>query len=171
MSRSTFECGKGGKLMEDLDQIFDDIALRVKIYGYFFTVTNKIQAMGDKVLDGLTMRQQYLMVILSKFETYAPTLQELAYVFGSSYQNVKRMASQLEEKGYLDIRKDPIDRRKIRIILNRKKYNSLRDDLGQSTDEFFNKVYKGLSEKELNKLGEALTLIDKNISKLDEDLA
>ena len=59
-------CHKEKKIkMKDLDFILDNITLDMKIYGYLFTVTNKVQAMGDKVVQGLTMRQQYLMIILS----------------------------------------------------------------------------------------------------------
>lgn len=149
--------------MKDLDFILDNITLDMKIYGYLFTVTNKVQAMGDKVVQGLTMRQQYLMIILSKFEDYAPTLQELAYVFGSSYQNVKRMASQLEDEDFLEIRKDPIDRRKIRIIINRKKFNLLRSEMEDANKVFFEHVLKNISTKEKEQLAQVLSKIDANV--------
>ena len=75
--------------VENIQEVMKKIPENLVIYGYIFTVANKIQASGDKVMEGLTMRQQFLLISLSLFEDYAPTLQELAEVFGSSYQNVK----------------------------------------------------------------------------------
>lgn len=156
------------KNVENVSEIIDKIPKNLVIYGYIFTVANKIQASGDKVMDGLTMRQQYLLISLSLFEDYAPTLQELAQVFGSSYQNVKRMASQLEEKGYLEIRKDPIDRRKIRIVLNKKQFNKLQKNSEESTTAFMDKLFQGLEPDELDTVAKALDQFNKNLDAMEE---
>ncbi len=153
---------------ENINEIVDKIPKNLVIYGYLFTVANKIQAAGDKVMDGLTMRQQFLLVSLSLFDDYSPTLQELAQVFGSSYQNVKRMASQLEEKNYLEIRKDPIDRRKIRIVLNKKQFNKLQKTSETVTTDFMNKLYEGLESAELDTVAKALDRFNKNLDEMTE---
>ncbi len=152
--------------IENIGEVIDKIPENLVIYGYLFTVANKIQASGDKVMEGLTMRQQFLLTSLSLFEDYAPTLQELAQVFGSSYQNVKRMASQLEEKNYLEIKKDPIDRRKIRIILNQKQYNDLQKSTGTQTKDFMKKLYKGLDQKTLDTVARSLVKMNENLEEM-----
>lgn len=48
----------------------------MSIYGTLFTVTNGIQAVGDKCLKDITMRQQFLLTCLDLFDDYNPSLHE-----------------------------------------------------------------------------------------------
>lgn len=155
--------------VENIQEVTKKIPENLVIYGYIFTVANKIQASGDKVMEGLTMRQQFLLISLSLFEDYAPTLQELAEVFGSSYQNVKRMATQLEDKNFLEIRKDPIDRRKIRIILNRKQFDELQGNFSNVTSDFMNRLYAGISADDLQTIAKSLVKINQNLDEMGQN--
>lgn len=152
--------------IENINDVVEKIPEHLVTYGLLFTAANRIQAVGDRAMNELTMRQQFLLVLLSLFEDYAPTLQELAVVFGSSYQNVKRMATVLEEKGYLSIRKDTIDRRKIRIDLNHEKYAQMTDEELKTTGEFMNELYSGISAEELDVLNKVLSQIDRNLERM-----
>lgn len=67
------------------------------IYGMLFSLTNRIQTIGDKEFGDITLKQHFVLVGLSMFEE-APTLKSMGELIGCSYQNVKRMASQLEKK-------------------------------------------------------------------------
>ena len=155
--------------VENIQEVMKKIPENLVIYGYIFTVANKIQASGDKVMEGLAMRQQFLLISLSLFEDYAPTLQELAEVFGSSYQNVKRMATQLEDKNFLEIRKDPIDRRKIRIILNRKQFDELQGNFSNVTSDFMNRLYAGISADDLQTIAKSLVKINQNLDEMGQN--
>lgn len=155
--------------VENIQEVMKKIPENLVIYGYIFTVANKIQASGDKVMEDLTMRQQFLLISLSLFEDYAPTLQELAEVFGSSYQNVKRMATQLEDKNFLEIRKDPIDRRKIRIILNRKQFDELQGNFSNVTSDFMNRLYAGISADDLQTIAKSLVKINQNLDEMGQN--
>ena len=73
------------------------------------------------------------------------------------------MASQLEDEDFLEIRKDPIDRRKIRIIINRKKFNLLRSEMEDANKVFFEHVLKNISTKEKEQLAQVLSKIDANV--------
>ncbi len=151
----------------DLNQVYEQIEETLQTYGYFFTVTNKMQAESDKEIEAMTMRQLFLLVGLEAFGDYDPSLQELAYIFGSSYQNVKRMALQLEEDGYLSIRKDSKDRRKIRLKLNRANYDKLMEDTRADVDTFFGKVFRGISAEELQNVSRILAKINSNLDDVD----
>ena len=149
--------------VENIQEVMKKIPENLVIYGYIFTVANKIQASGDKVMEGLTMRQQFLLISLSLFEDYAPTLQELAEVFGSSYQNVKRMATQLEDKNFLEIR------RKIRIILNRKQFDELQGNFSNVTSDFMNRLYAGISADDLQTIAKSLVKINQNLDEMGQN--
>ena len=154
---------------EYLQNITEKIPEELVTYGLLFTAANRIQAAGDRIMDELTLRQQFLLVLLSLFDDYPPNLQELATVFGSSYQNVKRMAAALEEKDYLRIRKDRADRRKIRIDLNREKYELMRGERYRTAEAFSEKLYSGISEEEIKTLNAILRKIDDNLAEMEKD--
>ena len=151
----------------ELNQIYEKIEGTLQTYGYFFTVTNKLQATSDKKIDAMTMRQLFLLVGLEAFGDYDPSLQELSYIFGSSYQNVKRMALQLDKDGYLSIRKDSKDRRKIRLKLNRANYDKLMIETKPGVVAFFDKIYSGISTEELQVVHRVLAQINNNLDELD----
>lgn len=138
----------------------------LQIYGAMFAVTNLIQSEGDFVIDGITMRQQFLLILLSQFGDESPTLQELAEVFGSSYQNVKRMASQLEEDNYLVIKKDSVDRRKIRLILNQRNFDKLQKSSVNRMKEFMNQIFSGVSSEDKSTLLDTLRIMEDNLKQV-----
>lgn len=151
---------------DNVHGIYDKVPKNLVTYGLLFTAANRIQAAGDRSMTELTMRQQFLLILLSLFDEYAPTLQELAEVFGSSYQNVKRMATVLEEKGYLSIRKDRMDRRKIRIELNKQKFAEDEESTFADVNEFMDQLYSGISDEELDAFEKVLMQIDENLEKM-----
>lgn len=142
----------------------------MSIYGTLFTVTNGIQAVGDKCLKDITMRQQFLLTCLDLFDDYNPSLHELARVFGSSYQNIKKISKQLEDEGYLEIRKDSLDRRKLRIILNKEKFAEHQEALTAKCSNFSNSLMNGISNEEKMILQKTLLKMENNLSKIEENL-
>lgn len=155
---------------EKVDEIIDNMPEDVSLYGSLFTVANRIQAAGDKYLEDVTMRQQFLLSCLELFENSHPTLHELAHVFGSSYQNIKRIAKQLEAANYLEIRKDSFDRRKLRIILNEEKYNILKRKLEEGKNKFSEVLLDGVSPEEKIVLHKTLLKMESNLSNLEDKL-
>lgn len=154
---------------DKINEVIAKLPQDFKTYGDLFAVSNRIQAAGDKFLDDITMRQQYLLVCLSIFGNYAPTLQELATVFGSSYQNVKRMAAQLERHGYLDINKDAIDKRKIRIVLNEEKFDQLREETARENNDFIDRLFEGVSPEDRTVVATALKVMQNNLDDIEKE--
>lgn len=144
----------------------DDICM----YGSLFTVANRIQAAGDKYLKDITMRQQFLLSCLNLFDDYNPTLHELARVFGSSYQNIRKIAKQLEDEGYLEIRKDSLDRRKLRIILNKEKFSEHQEVMKEDCSNFSNALISGVSEEEITIFKNTLLKIEDNLRNMEDEL-
>jgi DNA-binding MarR family transcriptional regulator len=94
-----------------------------KIFGMIFFLTQQLARTTDSTMLplGITAKQWLLLAVLSRhFRGQAPMLSEVALIYGSSRQNAKMIAKQLEASGYLKIKQDPDDRRALRLQLTPK---------------------------------------------------
>lgn len=94
-----------------------------EIFGSVFILAQYLAKRGDEALEplGLTTKQWLLLAVLVKrFPEQSPTLSEASLWYGSSHQNVKKIAQQLEQRGYLKLEPDPKDRRILRLHLTAK---------------------------------------------------
>jgi DNA-binding MarR family transcriptional regulator len=96
-------------------------ATDVELFGSLVVFMQQLMLRMDELLEpfGLTSRQWALLAAIDKGfpEGYAPTLSEATAVFGTSRQNVKQVALQLERRGWLRLELDPTDRRMLRLVL------------------------------------------------------
>lgn len=90
------------------------------ILGTMLTLANRLQVLGDKLDDRITMKQWLLIAVILKSGSPAPALSEVAGIFGSSRQNVKKMALLLEKQGFVALLKDERDARILRVQLTDK---------------------------------------------------
>jgi len=102
-----------------IDQNADN---KKEIFGMIFLLAQRWQNLGDQELAsiGVTTKQWLLLVTLRVFFKEPPTLNQLAEAMGSSRQNVKQLASNLQKSGYLEIFQDTGDKRILRFRLTRK---------------------------------------------------
>lgn len=86
------------------------------IYGTLFSLSNRIQTMGDEFLSEITMKQHFVLMTLCLFDDKTPSLKDVSHIVGCSYQNIKKVAINLEKKGYLRIEHNKDDKRKWKKI-------------------------------------------------------
>lgn len=139
-----------------------DIEEKAHIFGSIFVLANRLQVLGDKFDENLTIKQWLLLVGILKNKSDTPTISEVASFIGNSRQNVKKMALILEKKEFLKLQKDSSDARILRISLTRKcqDYFKQRED-GEL--EFFEKLYNGFDTN-------LIKCLDSGISKLEENI-
>lgn len=128
---------------------------QAELFGSVFILAQYLTRHTDAALEhlGLTTRQWLLLVILSKrFPEETPTLSETAAVFGTSRQNVKQIAQQLEARGYLRLVADPKDRRALRIKTTAKVavFDTPRE--AARAQAVMDRVFSGLQADELGQL-------------------
>lgn len=126
---------------------FEGITSEYVLYGYLFALTNRIQTLGDKAFGEVTIKQHFLLISLGVFEE-APSLKELACFMGCSYQNVKRMAVALEQKGFLKIKPDETDHRKTKLHLT-EKVNKLGAEHEKVIADFMKEMYCGIDKEDI----------------------
>jgi DNA-binding MarR family transcriptional regulator len=129
--------------------------IQTELFGVIFLLAQHLTRLADANLEhlGLTSRQWLLLAVLAKqFAGQNPTLSEAALVYGSSRQNIKQIALQLQEAGFLQLLPDQADRRALRLHLTDKiaVFNSP-EELAR-VDAFMEGLFQGLNETEQTQL-------------------
>lgn len=144
-------------------EMINSMDKRFALFGYFFAMSNRLQTVGDRFYEEITCKQFFLMICLRLFENGAPTINELSEIMGCSHQNVKSIAGKLEEKGYLEIRPDSDDARKLRICLT-KKADSLAQKYQKKELDFIDMLFTGISDKQIETTFKTLEKMEENIN-------
>ena len=90
------------------------------LFGYAYAVAQQLTRAADAELArlDLTTKQWFLLAVIERwFPEEPPSLTEAAARYGSSRQNVKQIAMQLQGKGYLRLETDPRNRATTRLHL------------------------------------------------------
>ena len=144
-------------------EMINSMDKRFALFGYFFAMSNRLQTVGDRFYEEITCKQFFLMICLRLFENGAPTINELSEIMGCSHQNVKSIAVKLEEKGYLEIRPDSDDARKLRIRLTNKA-DSLAKKYQKKELDFIDMLFTGISDKQIETTFKTLEKMEENIN-------
>ena len=142
------------------------------IFRTLFYIVQRWQNIMDRELigkAGLTTRQWMLMVLLSRLlRDRLPTISETAIAFGTSRQNLRRIACDLQKKGYLIIVPDPSDKRVQRLALTGKHAEVFegQDNLKWQEDAIRN-LFVGLDENEQARLSKSLYRLQKRIEQIE----
>ena len=144
-------------------EMINSMDKRFALFGYFFAMSNRLQTVGDRFYEEITCKQFFLMICLRLFENGAPTINELSEIMGCSHQNVKSIAGKLEEKGYLEIRPDSDDARKLRIRLTNKA-DSLSKKYQKKELDFIDMLFTGISDEQIETTFKTLEKMEENIN-------
>jgi DNA-binding MarR family transcriptional regulator len=65
--------------------------------------------------DQITTKQWLMMIVLANAFQSPPSMQEVADAMSTTHQNVKQLATRLEARGFLNIERDPANKRILRL--------------------------------------------------------
>lgn len=139
---------------------------RAYIFGAIFLLSNKLQLLGDRVDEKLTVKQWLFLAGVLKCKNDMPTLSDIAARIGSSRQNVKKMALILEKQGFVLLEKDARDARMLRIKLT----DACREHLKQREDlelQFIGQLFQNFDAPELSALSGAIKKLEKNAKEME----
>jgi DNA-binding MarR family transcriptional regulator len=96
--------------------------LTVETFERLLNLSHQVELAMDRMLrrDGLTVKQFQMVAIIGKRFTSPPSITELAEQMGTTHQNVKQLALQLERRGYAEVFRDERDKRVWRVRLTEK---------------------------------------------------
>lgn len=137
------------------------------IFGSMFTLSNRLQRLGDNVNDYMTIKQWMLIAVIGKSEGQALPIGEVAAIIGSSHQNVKKMAIILQKQGFLTLTKNPDDGRSIIISITDYCIDYF-EKRGDIEEVFLQSIFQGFDKESVTGLYNGLRLLQQNIEMLEE---
>ncbi len=121
-----------------------------ELFGMIFLLAHRWQYIGDQELkgSGVTTKQWFLLVTLHALFSNPPNLNELSLAMGSSRQNVKQLALNLEKRGFLEIYQDGDDKRVQRFKLSAKN-QKFWDERAEKDERFLSSLFGDLPSPEI----------------------
>lgn len=148
--------------MKELDK---NISKKAYIYGAIYSLSNRLQTLGDKIDMTISTKQWFVLAAITKFNGVNPNIGDIAKILGTSRQNVKKIAIILERKGYLELRKDSKDLRNIQLILTEScfayfKSRELREE------EYIEQLFYAVNQEMLNSMYNGLNKLIENTDRM-----
>ena len=128
------------------------------IIGCICLLSNKIIGFGDAMLPDITFRQWFLLLMISKMGENEKNINSIAEFTGTTRQNVKKLLTPLERKGYVVIGKSDSDARALKVELTEKAYRYFEENAETAAAET-DQLFSSFSDGEIGSLS-------KNLSKL-----
>ncbi len=141
------------QILQRLDRIEDDRF----VFGSLFVAANLLETLLDRAFTpyGVTTKQFLLLITIQSLFEAPPTIQETARAMGTSHQNVKQIALNLERRGFLRLTKDGNDARVTRLALT-DECRAFGEETNQAGEAFMRDMFQGVEAEDLG--GAARTL-------------
>ena len=142
------------------------ITPKAYVYGSIFTLSNRLQLLGDRRYKDLSLKQAFVLWNISLYDDYFLNLHDIAQIVGTSSQNVKKIINILEKEGFAKVGRDEIDRRSLRVALTSegKEYYLVR---GKEEEQYMEELFTDFDDKMLMGLYQGLY---KLMEKTDQEL-
>ena len=138
------------------------------IFTAIHILANKFQTLGDRIDPEITTKQWFVLAAVSKFPHKPPNIGDIAKMLGTSRQNIKKMASILQRRGYLTMQKDEKDLRNILLTLTDQCHSYFKDR-EQQENNFLARIFHGIDDSTLDTLKIGISKLLENTDKLMED--
>lgn len=135
------------------------------LFGGAFLLANKLQAVADRRVTGLTTKQWFLLRNLADMPAEPmPTISTLASETDTTRQNVTKMLEGLQHAGFVEMDIHPEDRRTHTVALTDEGKQML-VQVAKQAQGFFEELFSGISTQECDA---AANVVVKMIGKLHE---
>lgn len=137
------------------------------IYSAIHLLANQLQTLGDKIDPTISTKQWFVLAAVSKFKEVPPNIGDIAELLGTSRQNIKKIAGILEQRGYLQLKRDKNDMRNIQLFLTDSCHIYFKSR-EQQEEAYFEQLFYGMKEEELNALYGGMNRLIENIDHMLE---
>lgn len=122
-------------------------------FGYLFILSRRFEYITDRVLskDGLTTKQLLVLIGIYGGFTEPPSVSQVAELLSTSHQNVKAIATKLEESGFVKMVRDAKDKRRWLLTLTPKNQEYWDSRFPEHSAAMFS-LFKSLSPNEIQQL-------------------
>lgn len=143
----------------------NNLEKKAYIFGTIFALSNKLQLLGDRMDEKLTVKQWLFLAGVLKCGGDTPSISEIAARIGSSRQNVKKMAAILEKQHFIVMEKDTRDARMVRVKLTDLCEAHLKEPEKVEL-QFIEELFTGFEAKELSLLTNGIKKLEKNVREM-----
>lgn len=140
------------------------------LFGGTFVLANKLQAVADKQVEGLSTKQWFLLRNMMDMPSDPPpTITQIAQEMDSTRQNITKMLEAMEREGYVVIENSSRDHRSRSVRLTPEGITSARQMAGNAQD-FLTNLFQGIEQSDLDAAGRVLLSLMKNLTNMQEEI-
>lgn len=138
------------------------------LFGGTFVLANKMQLVADRMMEGLSVKQWFVLRTLLDMPTQPPpTIHEVAAETDTSRQNTAKMLETLQKQGYVDIGPSETDGRSraVRITAEGRRMTA---QSREGSGAFFAQLFAGIPGEECATAAKVLMQMAENLDKMKE---
>ena len=162
--------------MKDSDQIKEeyDVGARLDMEKYILVVLFLVQQRWGYIIgkelasDQITTKQWLMMIVLANAFQSPPSMQEVADAMSTTHQNVKQLATRLEARGFLNIERDPKNKRILRLKVTQE-CSQFWEKRTPEDIKSINSLFQGLEDGEVKILFEIMAKLEKTSGELYQE--
>ncbi len=140
------------------------------LFGGTFVLANKLQFVGDKIVDGLSTKQWFLLRNMLEMPSEpVPTITQIANAMDSTRQNITKMLEVMEREGLVTLEKSKTDQRSRSVRITEKGL-TYANQMRQNAQDFLDRLYEGISSEEPDIAGSVLVKMVQNLQMMEEEL-
>ncbi|MCE5189831.1 MAG: MarR family transcriptional regulator [Eubacteriales bacterium] len=153
--------------MEQIQNALEGMEDRTFVFGSLFVAANRLETLLDRAFApyGITSKQWLLLITIQSLFREPPTITQAASAMGTSHQNVKQVARNLERSGFLKLEKDARDARTTRLIPT-EACHAFAEDTRQAGEQFMREAFDGVSDDEAHGARNTLLTLWQNTLKM-----
>ncbi len=142
-----------------------------EVFGYLFVLSQRFEYISDSFLtkDNLTTKQLLTLIAIGNAFDSPPSVSEVASVLSTSHQNIKQIALNLQKRGFVEIMKDPKDRRR-RLLKLTEANDKFWDEREQENYDNMKTLFSSLTKQEINELHRLLFKALAGVQKLYDEI-
>lgn len=140
------------------------------LFGGTFVLANKLQFVGDKMVDGLSTKQWFLLRNMMDMPSEPPpTITQIAHAMDSTRQNIAKMLEAMEREGFVTLEDSESDRRSRSVRLTASGLAYARQTAINAQD-FLERLYEGIGSEERVAAGNVMKKMIENLQKMQAGL-
>lgn len=138
------------------------------LFGGVFILANKLQFVGDKMVDGLSTKQWLLIRVMMDLPSDPPpTIMQIVRDMDSTRQNVTKMLEKMERDGLVTIEDNDSDRRSRRVRITESGLHQARQT-AENAQGFLKRLFEGIDPDEIDVAGRIVLKMLDNLKGMDK---
>ncbi len=140
------------------------------LFGGVFALANKLQAVGDKMVEGLSTKQWFLTrTIMDMPSEPPPTITQIAREMDTTRQNVTKMLEKMEKGSLITLGGNETDRRSRNVRITELGLSRALE-VAKNSQDFLKMVFQGIDPTELDTAGRVVIAMMKNLIEMQGNM-